>query len=152
VRGHGIVVRQVFAVLAPDAQRALETDLAALVDLVGKGDRPGASAAAGRLVAAMNQHAPKIAARDLDQATTKKLMTGVSGEADAVTAAGLRGAEQVAMGLDRLYAAYSTAPGQKRNKAVSDVLDRLFSLIEDPGKYDGAKFAAGVRAFRQAVE
>ena len=152
VRGHGVVVRQVFAVLAPDAQRALEADLAAVADLAGKGDRAAASAAAGRLVAAMNQQAPKIAARDVDQATTKKLMAGVSGDPEAVAASGLRGAEQVAMGLDRLYAAYSNAPGQKPSKAVSDVLDRLFGLIDDPAKFDPARFTAGVKAFRQAVE
>ena len=152
VRGHGVVVRQVFAVLAPDAQKALEADLAAVADLVGKGDRAGASAAAGRLVTAMNQQAPRIAGRDLDQATTKRLMLSVSGDTDAASAAGLRGAEQVAMGLDRLYAAYSNAPGQKPSKAVTDALDRLFALIDDPAKFDPTKFTAGVKAFRQAVE
>jgi hypothetical protein len=56
------------------------------------------------------------------------------------------------MGLDRLYAAYSNAPGQKPNKAVNDVLDRLFGFVDDPAKFDPAKFTAGVKAFRQAVE
>ena len=100
----------------------------------------------------MNQQAPRIATRDLDQATTKKLMAGVSGDPEAVAASGLRGAEQVAMGLDRLYAAYSNAPGQKPSKAVSDVLDRLFGFIDDPAKFDAAKFTTAVKAFRQAVE
>jgi Cytochrome c554 and c-prime len=152
VRGHGVVVRQVFAVLAPDAQKALETDLAATADLAAKGDRAGASAAAARLIASMNQQAPRIAGRDLDQVMTKRLMVGVSGDPDAAAASGLRGAEQVAMGLDRLYAAYSTAPGQKPNKAVSDALDRLFAAIDDPSKFDPAKFTAGVKTFRQALE
>jgi len=151
VRGHGVVVRQVFAVLAPDVQKTLETDLAAVADLAAKGDRAGAGAAAGRLVVSMNQQAPRIAGRELDQATTKRLMVGVSGDSEAA-ASGLRGAEQVAMGLDRLYAAYSNAPGQKPSKAVSDVLDRLFGLIDDPAKFDPAKFTAGVKAFRQAVD
>ena len=151
VRGHGVVVRQVFAVLAPDAQKALETDLATVADAAAKGDRAGASAA-GRLVVSMNQQAPRIAGRELDQATTKRLMVAVSGDSDAAAASGLRGAEQVAMGLDRLYAAYANAPGQKPSKAVSDVLDRLFGLIDDPAKFDPAKFTAGVKAFRQAVE
>ena len=79
-------------------------------------------------------------------------MLSVSGDTDAASAAGLRGAEQVAMGLDRLYAAYSNAPGQKPSKAVGDTLDRLFGVIDDPAKYDAARFAAGLKAFRQAVE
>jgi cytochrome c554/c'-like protein len=152
VRGHGVVVRQVFAVLSPDAQKSLDADLAAVSDLVAKGDRAGAGTVAGRLVTAMNQQAPRVANRDLDQATTKRLMVAVSGDTDALTPAGLRGAEQVAMGLDRLYAAYSNAPGQKPSKPVSDALDRLFGTIEDPAKFDPAKFTAGVKAFRQAVE
>jgi len=144
--------RQVFAVLAPEAQKPLESDLAAVADSVGKGDRGAAGAAAGRLVAALTQQAPKIAGRDLDQATTKKLLVAVSGDADAASASGIRGAVQVAMALDRLYAAYSASPGQKPAKPVSDALDRLFGLIEDPAKYDAAKFTAGMKAFRQAVE
>jgi hypothetical protein len=152
VRGHGVVVRQVLAVLAPEAQKAVEADIAAAADLAAKGDRAGAGAAAGRLVTALNQQAPKVANRELDQATTKRLMIGVSGDTDALGPAGLRGAEQVAMGLDRLYAAYSTAPGQKPSKPVSESLDKLFAMLDDPAKYDAAKFAAGVKAFRQAIE
>ena len=152
VRGHGVMVRQVFAVLTPEAAKDLAADLTAVADLVGKGDRTGASAAGERLVAAMNQQASKIATRELDQAATKKLLVGVSGDTDAVAAAGLRGAEQVGMGLDRLYAAYSNAPGQKPNKAVTDAICRFFDILDEPAKFDSAKFTAAVKAFRQAVE
>lgn len=152
VRGHGVVVRQVFAVIAPEALKPLEADLSAAVDFAAKGDRAGAGTAAARLVTALNQQAPKVAARELDEASTKRLILGVSGDTDALATAGLRGAEQAAMGLDRLYATYSNAPGKKPNKAVSGALDRLFGLIEDPGKFDAAKFGAAVKAFRQAVE
>src|SRR5438876_8378549 len=55
VRGHGAVVRQIYAVLVREAQKPLEQDLAAVSDLVAKGDRAGAGAAAGRLLAAANQ-------------------------------------------------------------------------------------------------
>ena len=152
LRGHGVMVRQVFAVLVPEAVKDLSTDLAAVADTVGKGDRAGAGTAAGHLIAAMNQQAPKIATRELDQATTKKLMVAVSGDTDAAASVGLRGAEQVVMGLDRLYAAYSSAPGQKPNKAVTDAIGRFFDILDEPAKYDSAKFTAAVKAFRQAVE
>jgi hypothetical protein len=143
VRGHGAVVRQVFAVMAPDAQKALEADLAAAAGA-------GAGAATGRLVTALNQQASKIASQPIDEATTKKLILGVSGDADALAAAGIRGAEQAAMGLDRLYAAY-TAATKKPNKAVTAALDKLFGILEEP-KFDAAKFTAALKAFRQAVE
>src|SRR5206468_1075760 len=99
VRGHGVVVRHVFAVMAPDAQKALETDVAAVADLAAKGDRAGAGAAAGRLVATTSQQAPKIAARELDQASTLKLLQAVAGDADGLCG-GIRGAEQGAMAMD----------------------------------------------------
>lgn len=43
------------------------------------------------------------------------------------------------MAMDRLYRAYSKAPGQKADKAVGDTLDRIFGTIEDPKKFDGKK-------------
>jgi len=152
VRGHGAVVRHVFAVMAPDAQKSVETDVAAVVDLVAKGDRAGAGAAAGRLVATTNQQAPKIAARELDQASTLKLIQGVAGDADGLAAAGIRGAEQGAMALDRLYSTYSKAPGNKPEKAASDALDRAFGLLEDPAKFDAGKFKDALKGFQQAVK
>jgi hypothetical protein len=149
LRGHGIMVRQIFSVLVPEATKDLSTDLAAVADTAGKGDRAGAGMAAGRLIAQMNQHAPRIAGRELDQATTKKLMMAVSGDTEAAAAAGLRGAEQVAMGLDRLYSAYSSAPGQRPSKPVTDAVGRFFDVLD---KYDSAKFTAAMKTFRQAIE
>jgi hypothetical protein len=123
-----------------------------VADLVAKGDRAGAGAAATRLVAATNQQAPKVATRELDQATTQKLIRAVAGDADGLAAAGIRGAEQGAMALDRLYATYSKAPGNKPEKAASDALDRAFGILDDPAKFDPGKFAAAVRAFQQAIK
>jgi cytochrome c554/c'-like protein len=151
VRGHGAVVRHVFAAMAPDAQKSLETDVAAVADLVAKGDRAGAGAAASRLVATTNAQAPKIAARELDQASTLKMLQAVAGDADGVCA-GIRGAEQGAMAMDRLYSTYSKAPGNKADKAAGDALDRLFGLLEDPAKFDAGKCATAVKAFQAAVK
>ena len=151
VRGHGAVVRHVFAVMAPDAQKSLETDVAAVADLVGKGDRAGAGNAASRLVATTNAQAPKIAARDLDQPTTLKMLQAVAGDGDGLCA-GIRGAEQGAMAMDRLYSTYSKAPGNKVDKAAGDALDRLFGLLEDPAKFETGKCAAAVKGFQQAVK
>ena len=152
VRGHGVVVGQVFAVLVPDAGKSLEQDLAAVADIVTKGDRTGMGDVTARLIASANQHAPKVAARELDQATTQTLLRAVAGHGDAIAAAGIRGAEQGAMALDRLYAAYSRAPGNKPDKAASDALDRVFGMLDDPAKFDPAKFAADVKSFRQTLK
>jgi hypothetical protein len=152
VQGHGAVVRVLLGVVAADVQKSVEADIAALADAVGKGDKAKAGATAKNLANTMNQQAPKIAAREFDQASTKKIMGDISGSADAIGAVGVRGAEQAAMALDRLYSTYSKAPGQKADKAVGDSLDRMFGTIEDPKKFDAKKFAAEAKAFGDAMK
>jgi Cytochrome c554 and c-prime len=152
VQGHGAVVRVLLGVVAADAQKSVEADIAALADAVGKGDKAKVGATAKNLANTMNQQAPKIAAREFDQASTKKIMGDIAGSADAIGTVGVRGAEQAAMALDRLYSTYSKAPGQKADKAVGDSLDRMFGTIEDPKKFDAKKFAAEAKAFGDAIK
>jgi hypothetical protein len=152
VQGHGAVVRVLLSVAAPDVQKSVEADLAALTDTVAKGDKTKISATAKTLQNSMNQQAPKIAAREFDQTSTRKIMADIAAASDAIGATGLRAAEQAAMAMDRLYSAYSKAPGQKADKAVGDTLDRIFGTIEDPKKFDGKKFAAEAKAFGAALK
>jgi len=151
VQGHGAVVRVLLGVVAADAQKSVEADIAALADAVGKGDKAKVTATAKNLIATMNAQAPKVAAREFDQATTRKIMGDIAGSGDAIGAVGVRGAEQAAMALDRLYSTFSKAPGQKPDKAVGDALDRMFGTIEDPKKFDGKKFAAEAKAIGAAL-
>jgi hypothetical protein len=152
VQGHGGVVRVLMGAVAPDAQKSVETDIATLADAVGKGDKAKVAATAKNLVATMNAQAPKVAAREFDQATTKKIMVDIAAAGDAIGAVGIRGAEQAAMALDRLYSGYSKAPGAKADKAVGDALDRMFGTIEDPKKYDGKKFATEAKSIGDAIK
>jgi len=151
VQGHGAVVRVLLGVVAADAQKSVEADIAALADAVGKSDKAKVAATAKNLVATMNAQAPKVAAREFDQASTRKIMGDIAGSGDAIGAVGVRGAEQAAMALDRLYSTFSKAPGQKADKAVGDALDRMFGTIEDPKKFDGKKFATEAKAVGDAL-
>lgn len=151
VQGHGAVVRVLLGVVAADAQKSVEADIAALADAVGKGDKAKVTATAKNLAATMNAQAPKVSAREFDQASTKKIMGDIAGAGDAIGAVGVRGAEQAAMALDRLYSTFSKAPGQKPDKAVGDALDRMFGTIEDPKKFDGKKFATEAKAIGDAL-
>jgi len=152
VQGHGAVVRVLLGVVAADAQKSVEGDIAALTEAVGKGDKAKVAATAKNLAATMNAQAPKVAAREFDQASTKKIMGDIAGSADAIGAVGVRGAEQAAMALDRLYSTYSKAPGQKPDKAAGDALDKMFGTIEDPKKFDGKGFSAAAKAFGDTVK
>ena len=108
-------------------------------------------AAAKNVARTMDQQATKVAAREYDQASTRKLLADISGDAETIGAGGVRGAEQAAMALDRLYATWSKAPGNKADKAVSDALDRIFGSLEDPAKFDAKKFAADMKAVQAAL-
>ena len=147
VQGHGAVVRVLLGVVAADAQKSVEADIAALADAVGKGDKAKVTATAKNLAATLNAQAPKVAAREFDQASTKKIMTDIAASGDAIGAVGVRGAEQAAMALDRLYSGYSKAPGQKPDKAAGDALDKMFGTIEDPKKFDAKTFGGAAKTF-----
>ena len=49
VQGHGAVVAVLFGVVAPDAQKSVQGDVAALADAVGKGDKAKVAATAKNL-------------------------------------------------------------------------------------------------------
>jgi hypothetical protein len=152
VQGHGAVVRVLLGAVAADAQKSVETDVAALTDAVGKGDKAKIAATSKNLVATMNAQAPKVATKEWDQASTKKIMSDIAASGDAIGGVGIRGAEQAAMALDRLYSGYSKAPGQKADKAAGDALDKMFGTIEDPKKYDGKAFGAAAKSFGDTIK
>ncbi len=152
VRGHAAVVRPLLAVTSPEAVKTLQADVAALGEAVGKGDKAAAATLAAKIAAAMNQEATRAAGRDYDQASTQKIVKGITGDADAIGATGIRAAEQAAMALDRLYSAYSKSPGQKPDKGATDALDRLFAALEDPAKYNAGTFVKEVKAFDQSFK
>jgi hypothetical protein len=145
------VVRVLLGVVAPDAQKSLEADVAALTDAVGKGDKAKVAATAKNVQATMNAQAPKVAARDFDEASTRKIMGDIVAAGDAIGATGLRAAEQGAMALDRLYSTYSKAPGKKADKAPGEALDKMFASLEDPKKFDAKAYGTAVKAFGDAL-
>src|SRR5262245_55922878 len=152
VRGHAAVVRPLLGVTSPDAVKTLETDVTALGEAVGKGDKAAMQTLGTKLATAMNQEAGRLAGRDFDQASTQKIVKGITGDADAIGASGIRSAEQAAMALDRLYSTYSKSPGQKPDKAATDALDRMFAGLEDPAKYNAGAFVKEVKAFDQGFK
>jgi hypothetical protein len=152
VQGHGAVVVVLMGVVAPDAQKSVQADVAALTEAVGKGDKAKVAATAKNLQGTMNAQAAKVAGREFDEASTRKLMGDIVASGDAIGGTGVRGAEQGAMALDRLYSAYSKSPGKQAAKPASDALDRMFGTIEDPKKFDAKKFATEAKAFGDAIK
>jgi hypothetical protein len=147
VQGHSAVIAY-----ATDGGKAIQADVAALADQVKKADKAGIQAAANKIADAANAQAKAAAGKEFDAAKTKAAMTGITGDAEKIGATGIRGAEQAAMALDRLYNVYSKAPGQKAEKGANDALDKLFGTIEDPAKYDAKAFSAAAKDFEKNLK
>ena len=153
VQGHGAAVKILFANIGPDVQKSVDGDVAALTDAVGKNDKGKITSTAKNLAGTMNAQAPKVAGREFDAASTKKLMSDFAAAGDSLGAAGMRAAEQGAFAMDRLYGAYSKSPGQSENKAASAALDKVFdSLGDDPAKFDAKGFSAAAKSFGDTVK
>ena len=147
LRGHFIMAKHVLAVTAPQVATGIGQDVTALSDAVTKGDKATAQTLAARIATAAGQEAPKIAAREFDQATTQRIVRSVAGDADTIGAAGIKAAELAAMTLDRLTSTYFKAINVKPEKAVNDALDGMFGALENPAKYDARDFVSQVKAF-----
>ncbi len=149
VQGHAAVVKQA---MGAEPAKTLEADVATLAEQVTKGDKAAIQATATKIATAANAEGRAAAGREFDAAGTKKVIVAIAADAEKIGATGVRGAEQAAMALDRLYNSYSKAPGQKPDKAAGDALDKVFGTIEDPAKYDAKAFATEVKAFEKSVK
>ncbi len=153
-RGHAVVLRHGLAVAAPDSQKILDQRMTALSEAVAKGagERPKIAAGASEISKAMEQVAPVVAKKEFGKAGAQAIMQGIASDADAIAATGVRGAQQAAMALDRLYTAYTKGSGQTPDKAMGGILDRMFVQVEDPAKFDATRFAADVKEFQKGLK
>jgi len=152
VQGHGAVVKVLFGVVDPAVQKSVDTDLAALTEAVGKGDKAKIASTAKNLQSTMQAQAAKVANREYDAAQTKKLLGDLSAGGDTIGAVGMRAAEQAAMAMDRLYSAYSKSPGQKADPAAGKALDAMFATLDDPKKFDAKAFSGAAKTFSDTVK
>ena len=97
---------------------------------------------AGRLAAAVQNVA-------YDRARTARLLAAITGDADAIAAAGERTAEQATMTVDSLYIAEAKAGGT--NAETRSAIDGLFKMVNNPSAYNGPQFAAQMKKVRSTL-
>ena len=56
------------------------------------------------------------------------------------------------MALDRLTNAVAKESGQKTEKELGGILDRMFALVDDPAKFDPSRFAAEMKEFQKKLK
>ena len=146
-RGHAAVVRYAL----PDSQKLLDQRMGALAEAMAKGagGRSTVAAGASEIAKSMEQAAPGVAKKDFGKPGTQAIIQGIAADADAIAATGVRGAQQAAMALDRLYSVYVKGSGQAADKELGGILDKMFAQIDDPAKFDATRFAAEVKEFQK---
>ena len=141
----------VFLHLANAVDPAAGQDLAAKVAKVQMEmnklvpDRDAVVAAAGAAMPVAQQFADKLDGAHYDAALAKRVMTSIAGDAEHISFAGERCAEQAAMALDSLFIAYSTEAKPADAAEVRAAINALFQQLENPSYFEPEPFAAQMR-------
>jgi hypothetical protein len=148
----------VFRLLAKqvDAPAALELDrqLAAVSAEMGKlhPDRSAVATAATAAMPLAQRFAERLASLRYDQAITRHTLQGIAEDADNISLADERAAEQATMGLDSLYIAYSRDAKPANAPEVRAAINALFQQLENPSSYNADQFASALRRIRGILQ
>ncbi len=92
------------------------------------------------------QHfAERLAAMPYDQALVLGMLRQIPDNAETISLAGERAAEQAAMAMDSFYIAYSKNAKPSNAEEVRAAINLLFQQLENPSSYNADQFAASLR-------
>jgi hypothetical protein len=135
-----------------DAAGAQELDrrLGEVADEMSKlnPDRSAVAASAAAAAPVAQKFADRLAAMQYDQALALRALQQISGDAESISLADERSAEQAAMALDSLYIAYSKDAKPANAAEVRAAISELFQQLENPSAYNADQFAASLRRVR----
>lgn len=141
----------VFRLLAkqadPAAAQELEQHLTALAAQMSTLN-PERAAVAGQAKAAApvaQRLAEHLAAMPYDQELALRILQQITGDAETISLADERAAEQATMAVDSLYIAYSKEAKPKNADDVRGAINGLFQQLENPSAYNADQFAAALR-------
>jgi hypothetical protein len=141
-----LVAKQVDAASAQELEKQLGTVSQEMSKL--NPDRNAAAVAASAAVPVAQRFAERIAAMQYDQATALALLRRITEEAETISLADERAAEQAAMAVDSLYICYSREAKPANSAEVRSAINGLFQQLENPSIYNADQFAAALRRIR----
>lgn len=141
------VFRELAHQVDSDAATRLDDQIAQLAKSLSQLDpnRDAVSSAAAAAAALSNQLVARIEAQPYDAAMTLRLLQRISADADEISNADERAAEQAAMALDSLFIAYSKAEKVANAPDIRAAINGLFQQLENPSNYNPADFAPQMR-------
>jgi hypothetical protein len=111
-------------------------------------DRNTVAAAAAAAEPVAQRIAERLAAMQYDQAVALRIMRRIADEAENISLADERAAEQATMAIDSLYIAYSRDAKPSNAAEVRAAINGLFQQLENPSSYNADQFAGALRRIR----
>jgi hypothetical protein len=106
-------------------------------------------AASASAAAPLAQHiAVRLATMQYDQAIVLRMLQRIPDDAENISLADERAAEQAAMAMDSLYTAYSKDAKPANADEVRAAINELFRDLENPSSYNADQFATSLRKIR----
>jgi len=149
-----VVFRDLVEELHPDTAKRLNDELTHLAGLMNQlnGNRLEISATAKRAAVLSGELAVQLEAQAYDPALTLRLMRRLAADNKVIAAEGWGSAEQAAMTLDDLYAAYSQNTKPAMNAEARASIDALIQMLQqDPSAYSAPRFAAQMQKVSDAL-
>jgi hypothetical protein len=111
-------------------------------------DRKVVGASASAAVALVQRFAERLAAMPYDRAAVLRVLQLIPDDAETISLADERAAEQAAMAMDSLYIAYSKDAKPANAEEVRAIINGLFQQLENPSAYNADQFASSLRKIR----
>lgn len=141
----------VFRIVAEEADAAAAKELARQMDTVAaemsrlNPDRDAVATAAAAAAPLARKIASQLAAMPYSAAFMLRTMQRITQNAQEISLADERAAEQATMALDALYIAYSKNASPPDAADARAAINALFRQLENPSSYNADQFAAGLR-------
>jgi hypothetical protein len=144
----------VFRLLAkqidPSSAEQLDHQLAEVAAEMSKlnPDRNAVANSASSTAPIAQHFAERLATMQYDQPLVLRILQRIPDDAETISLADERAAEQAAMAMDSLYIAYSKDAKPSNADEVRAAINELFRQLENPSSYNADQFAASLRRIR----
>jgi hypothetical protein len=145
-----VVFRLLAKQIDPASAEQLDRQLADVSDQMSKlnPDRSAVAASASAAAPLAQRFAERFAAMQYDRSAVLRALQNISDDAETISLADERAAEQAAMAMDSLYIAYSKDARPSNADEVRAAINELFRQLENPSAYNADQFAASLRRIR----
>jgi hypothetical protein len=111
-------------------------------------DRSAVAASASSAAPIAQRFAERLAVLQYERAIVLRILQRIPEEAENISLADERAAEQAAMAMDSLYIAYSKDANPDNADDVRAAINVLFQQLENPSAYNADQFASSLRRIR----